>query len=111
MNTLSIAVFETPGTVVIRLEGNAGFRSSELLEGPMKRIGETRPNLVIFDLAKLQFIASLFLRQIVLMRRDMAAYSGRIQLAAVQPQVQEVLRAAGLEELFEFVPVAPPIPA
>ena len=111
MNTLSINVFETPSFVVVRLEGQGGFRSGDLLEEPLRRIGEGKPSLVVFDLAKLTFVASLFLRQLVMFRRNMSNHKGVVQMAAVQPQVREVLRAAGLEELFEFIPEAPAVPA
>jgi anti-anti-sigma factor len=111
MNTLSVSVFDLPQAKVIRLEGHAGYRSGELLEEPLRKILAAKPPLVVFDLTRLEFVASLFLRQMVMFRRDIRESDGHVQLAGLQPQVLDVLRSSGLEELFEIIPEAPVVSA
>ena len=107
MNTLSVRIFETPEAVVIKLEGDAGLRAADGLQAPFARIKEARPARVVFDLAGLRFAASLFLGLLVDLRKGIVYQGGRLQLAAVQPNIRELLHVTGLEELFEFIAEAP----
>ena len=107
MSSLSIEIFETPEAVVVKLEGEAGIRAADALDMPFPRIIAARPALVIFDLAGLLFAASLFLGTVVNLRRGIAYQGGKVQLAGAQPNIRELFQKTGLEELFEFVAVAP----
>lgn len=110
MSTLSVNIFETPSAVVVRLEGEAGIRAADELQAPFRKITEARPSLVVLDLAELQFVASLFLGLLVNFRKGIVYQGGRIQMAAVQPNIRDILKVTRLEELFEFVESAPQEP-
>jgi anti-anti-sigma factor len=111
MSALSVNIYETPIAVVIRLEGDAGLKAADGLQAPLQRIAAARPPLVIFDMAELQFVASLFLGLLVGFRRGLVNQGTKIQLAAVRPNIRELLQVTRLEEFFEFVASAPPPPA
>jgi hypothetical protein len=85
MNTLSVSIYEVPGAVVIRLEGDAGIKAADGLQVPLQRIRGARPPLVIFDMAELCFVASLFLALLVNFRRGLVSHGTRIQMAGVRP--------------------------
>ncbi len=111
MATLNVNIYETAAAVVIRLEGEAGIRATDGLQIPLQRITVARPALVILDMSGLQFAASIFLGLLVNFRRGLVAQGSRIQLAGVQPKIRELFHVIRLEELFEFVPAAPPAPS
>jgi anti-anti-sigma factor len=111
MSTLRVNIYETPDAVVIRLEGDAGLKAADGLQVPLQRITGARPPLVIFDLAELQFAASLFLGLLVNFRRGLIKHGTRFQMAAVRPNIRELLQITRLEEFFEFVASAPPPPS
>ncbi|HWY85307.1 MAG TPA: STAS domain-containing protein [Gemmataceae bacterium] len=111
MSTLSVRIYEVSGAVVIRLEGEAGIKAADSLQVPLQRVTAARPALVIFDMAELGFVASLFLGLLVNFRRGLAKHGTKIQMAGVRPNIRETFQVTRLDELFEFVTRAPPAPA
>lgn len=107
MPGLSVRVFETSEAVVVQLDGEAGITAADGLQMPLQRITVTRPAVVVFDMANLTFVASLFLGMLVRFRRGVVKHGTRVQLAGVRPNILDVLRTTRLEELFEFVASAP----
>jgi anti-anti-sigma factor len=110
MSALRVKIYRASEAVVVRLEGEAGIKAADALQAPLQRILGVRPSLVVFDLAELQFMASLFLGTLVNFRRGIAYYGGKVQLAALRPNILEVLQISRLLELFELVDVAPARP-
>ena len=110
MGTLSVNIYEAPGAVVVQLKGEAGIKAADGLQSPFQRITAARPPLVIFDLAELEFAASLFLGLLINFRRGMASQGGRVQMACVRPNIRELFQVTRLEELFEFADSVPPAP-
>jgi anti-anti-sigma factor len=110
MSTLSVNIYETPGAVVIRLEGEAGIQAAAGLQVPFQRISGARPQAVIFDLEELCFAASLFLGMLVNFRRGLVSQGTKVQMARVRPNIQELLQITRLEELFDFVEFVPSDP-
>ena len=54
-----------------------------------------------------QLRCDLDLGLLVDLRKGIVYQGGRLQLAAVQPNIRELLQVTGLEDLFEFIPEAP----
>jgi anti-anti-sigma factor len=107
MSSLHIKILETSTAVVVRLEGDAGFKAVETLDVPLRRIVAARPSLVVFDMTGLLYAASLFLGSLVNFRRGIVYGGGKVQMAGVQPNIRELFQSTGLEELFEFIATAP----
>jgi anti-anti-sigma factor len=99
---LDVEIDETPQMIVVRLIGNAGTRETERLQMALIPLMAKRPSLVVFDLAKLAYVASLAMGMLVNFRRGLARNGGQVKLAAVPPLVLESFRAARLDELFEI---------
>jgi anti-anti-sigma factor len=111
MSTLSVNIYEAAGTVVIKLDGEAGIKAADGLQVPLQRITGARPPVVVFDLQGLLFAASLFLGLLVNFRRGLVSHGTKIQMAAVPPNIRELFEVTRLEDLFEFVESAPLPPA
>jgi anti-sigma B factor antagonist len=107
MATLSVSIHQAPEAVIIRLEGEAGINAADSVQVAFQRISGTRPPLVVLDMTELCFVASLFLGFLVNFRRGLVSRGCRIQIAGARPSIREVLQVTRLEELFEFVALAP----
>jgi anti-anti-sigma factor len=67
----------------------------------MYYVGESA-NAVIIDLARVTFIASLALRNIVSLAKSVIKKKGKVVMLAPQPSVEEVLITSGLDMLMEI---------
>lgn len=65
---------------------------------PMYYVGESS-NSVIIDLAKVSFLASLGLRNIVALAKAVYKRNGKVVLLSPQPFVEEVLTTSGITDL------------
>jgi len=75
--------------------GDFDRRIDEVLESPMK--------VLVFDLAKLEYISSAGLRSLFRAQKAMKARAGKTVLVGVQPQVQrvfEIVKAVDLGRVF-----------
>src|SRR5262249_53379281 len=93
---------EEPQWVVVRLVGEGNYLAAESLQRSLTGLTVRRPSLVVFDLSELSFVASLMLGVLINFRRGLVRNGGRGVLPSLQPNVFEVLQAAGLHEVFEI---------
>src|SRR5262245_57992251 len=102
MSALQVEVIESPQGVVLRLAGDGGAVGTESLHVCLASLSARRPALVVFDLAELAYVASLFMGAIVSFRRGLVRHGGKVRLAAPQACVLEAFQRARLDEMFEF---------
>src|SRR5262245_47747865 len=102
MSALQVEVIESPQGVIPRLAGDGGAVGTESLHVCLASLSARRPALVVFDLAQLAFVASLFMGALVSFRRGLERHGGTVKLAAPQPSVLEAFQRARLDQLFEF---------
>ena len=102
MTPLRIDIVETPRGIIIRLGGDGGTVAVDALQRPLSGIQARRPNLVIFDLAELATVASLFMGALVSFRRALVRIGGSVKLARMRPLVLEAFQRARLDRLFEI---------
>ena len=69
MTPLQIDIVETGQGIIIRLSGDGGTVAVDALQRPLSGIQARRPALVVFDLAELFTVASLFMGALVTFRR------------------------------------------
>jgi len=100
MGSLDVQIETRDGCTVVRLSGDGGVANADRLRTSLIRLTALRPSLTVFDLAGVVFVASLFLGLLVGFRRDMLRVGGQVRLAALQPNVDDIVRAARLEQLF-----------
>jgi anti-anti-sigma factor len=104
MPDLQFTLEPHPQHTLIRLAGEAGFTSADVLDQQLHRVAEHRPRSVVFDLAGLSFISSLGMGALVSFRNRTVQHGGRVRLAATQPLVADAIRRANLASLFEIHP-------
>ena len=75
----------------VHLEGRLDNQTVGALDAELANIAKSAADVVVFDLAKLEYISSIGLRSIFGMHKVMAARSGKAVLVNAQPQVKKVL--------------------
>ena len=75
----------------IALEGRLDGSTSPELEQVLKPILDSNPKVVIFELAKLDFISSAGIRVLIETQKSLSARNGSVILTEMQPQIQKVL--------------------
>ena len=93
---------ETEWGIIIRLCGDGGTVAVDALQRPLSGIQARRPALVVFDLAELATVASLFMGALVTFRRALARNGGNVKLARPKPLVLEAFQRARLDKVFEI---------
>jgi anti-anti-sigma factor len=96
-----VVVCEMADEVNVRLQGEAGYLESAVLDSALMPLRARRTALVTFDLSELTFIASLALGILVSFYRSAKQYGGRVRLTAMQPNVREAIERTGLIRLFQ----------
>ena len=74
----------------------------DALQRPLSGIQARRPALVVFDLAELATVASLFIGALVTFRSALARNGGSVKLARPKPLVLEAFQPARLDQVFEI---------
>jgi stage II sporulation protein AA (anti-sigma F factor antagonist) len=96
---MPIAVLELDGDLTkVVLSGRIDIAGAHEIDLPMSVVGGSR-RAVIVDLAGVEFMASLGLRSLVLAAKAIARRQGRMVLLSPNPDVEEVIRTTGVDEL------------
>jgi anti-anti-sigma factor len=99
---LTVTVEELAGGVLLRLQGQAQISTVGLMQLAVERLVARRVPLVILDLSELTFLGSLAMSALVVLRRDLQPWGGRVEIAGIRPLVYESLEVTGLHRLFAF---------
>jgi len=89
-----------PPALIVRIAGEAGVDNVERLERELTKISVSHPKLVVFDLAALDFIASLGMGALIAFRQGIVRDGGVVRVAAAQPNVLDAFKRACLNALF-----------
>jgi anti-anti-sigma factor len=90
----------------IHLDGRLDSETVALLDHELSKLADAPVDVVVFDLADLEYISSAGLRSIFGTRQVLAARSGRIVLLNARPQVQKVfdiVKATDLAAVFTSI--------
>jgi anti-anti-sigma factor len=90
----------------LHLNGRLDHDSVVVLDTELDKLAQQPVDVLVFDLADLEYISSAGLRSIFAVRKVMAERAGRIVLLNAQPQVQrvfEIVKAADLAAVFSSV--------
>ena len=93
-------------TRTIHLRGRLDSDSVALLDDELSKLAGAPVDVIVFDLADLDYISSAGLRSIFGTRQAVAARSGRIVLLNARPQVQKVfdiVKATDLAAVFTSI--------
>ena len=97
---------DRPFSRTIHLDGRLDSNTVALLDKELSTLAASPVDVVVFDLADLEYINSAGLRSIFATRQAIAARSGRIVLLNARPQVQKVfdiVKATDLAAVFTSV--------
>ena len=90
----------------VHLNGRLDSETCAHLDNELSNLANSPVDVVVFDLADLEYISSAGLRSIFGTRQALAARSGRIVLLNARPQVQKVfdiVKATDLAAVFTSV--------
>ena len=86
----------------VTLTGKLDIAGAQTIELPLATLAGTRGNLVI-DMARVDFIASIGIRQLVMAAKAVARGAGRLVLLAPTAPVTDVIVTSGLLDLLPIV--------
>jgi anti-anti-sigma factor len=96
------------GILGINLSGRMDITGTQKIDLKFTALTATRKALILVDLSNVTFIASIGLRTLITNAKAQKARGGRIVLYKPTEQVEEVLRATGIDAI---IPIAHDIEA
>ncbi len=96
MAALTITTQQHGDATIVELRGSASMVEVDAFARQTDRLAAGRPKLLVLDLTRLEFLASLAIGQIVAMHKSVLLHGGRVTLAAPNPQVLGVLERCNL---------------
>jgi anti-anti-sigma factor len=90
----------------VHLTGRLDNETAALLDGELQPLTDPAVQVVVFDLAGLEYISSAGLRSIFRVQKALGERSGKVVMVNTQPQVQKVfdiVRAADLGTVFTSI--------
>ena len=96
---MPIAIEDLDGGVTkVVLSGRIDIAGAHEIDMPMNVIAGSR-RAVVLDMSRVEFIASMGLRSLVLAAKSILSKRGRIVMLSPQPAVAEVISVSGIDEL------------
>jgi len=89
---------------IISISGRIDTVTSKDVEAKLEGAIEEKKNKMIIDLAKVDYISSVGLRVLLAALKKQRQNQGSLQLASLQPLVQNIFRITGLDEVFQIFP-------
>ena len=90
--------------LLIGICGELDTTTSPELEAAIGQESQSEPNTYIFDLEEMEYISSVGLRVFLANLKKVKSSGGRMLLAGLNEEVQEVFDMAGFSSLFEIHP-------
>ena len=97
---LVVVAEERAAGLVLRLQGSAAFEQAERLDQQLQQLAKLAPRRIVFDLAELTAVSSLFLGALVRFRATVLRRGGDVRLANLPPQVRFLFEITRLLDLF-----------
>jgi len=88
------------GTITITLVRRFDSDSAPAIETELKKIVEQRPESVLFDFSRTDYIASAGLRVLLSTTRMLIKSGSKVALSSLSPQVRQVFEIAGFTKIF-----------
>jgi len=105
--TLKVASSEkSQGVFIISPEGSLDTDTYPILEEKVDLLLDTSPDMLIFDMEKLDYISSMGVRVIAKAKKSLKKSEGKVVMLNLQPQIRkvfEIIKALPSEQIFESV--------
>jgi len=95
---LHIQVAREPDRIVLALEGELDMASAPLLQSAFEEACLENPEMVVFDLRRLQFVDSTGLRIILAARNRCSERGQQLAVTRGSEQVERLLSVTGMSE-------------
>lgn len=86
----------------IALEGRVDSAVARAVEEAFNSLWESGHHRVVVDFTDATYLASAGIRVLIMAQRRVQAVGGGVQLAAASTHVEDIMRMAGLEQMFVF---------
>lgn len=90
------------GIGVVAVDGRIDTATARSVEQAINGLFDAGVHRVVMDFSGVSYIASAGIRILILAQRRAQQFGGGVQVAALAPNVQEILAIAGLEQIFKF---------
>ena len=97
---IDVQADQTPRGLVVRVIGNAGVDQVDELDRELHVLTALKPKLVVLDLSAVPFVSSMAMGSLLRFRNAVADDGGKVALAALQKNVGDSFRIAGLGKVF-----------
>lgn len=104
---MDIAIHETAGVTVIRLNGALDARSAAGFRTELSRLLSRGVTRFVVDGTQLGFVDSMGLGTLVYLRRAARQAKGDVRIAAAGRELLEVLDFSGMGQVFQVLPDVP----
>jgi anti-sigma B factor antagonist len=97
---------KSQGVFIVSPEGSLDTITYPILEEKVDLLLATAPNIIIFDMQKLDYISSMGVRVIAKSKKSLKQRGGNVVLLKLQPQIKkvfEIIQALPSEQIFESV--------
>ena len=102
---MDMNVTETNGVTHVALDGRFDIAGSQQVDGRFQELAD-KAKILIVDLSKVSFLASLGVRTLMLGARTMIRRGAYVAVAGADAGVEKVLRMTGFDELVGLYPDA-----
>ena len=104
MADLSVQVLRSPGSTIVRLDGEVSMATADTLEEHLLEVAAPQPRLVVLDMAGVTLVSSVGIGTFLMFQQEVERQGGEVRFAAVRAEVLQVLTAAGLADVLHFRP-------
>jgi len=99
---MALVISTLNGIIIITLPRRFDTDNAPAIEVELKKITEQRPERVLFDFSKTEYIASAGLRVLLTNTRTILKNGGSVALSSLSPQVMRVFEIAGFTQIFSI---------
>jgi anti-sigma B factor antagonist len=89
---------------IILISGRMDTMTSKYVEARLDSIIEENRPKIIIDLSEVDYISSVGLRVLLASLKKQRQNQGSLQLASLQPFVQNIFKITGLDKIFQISP-------
>jgi anti-sigma B factor antagonist len=86
------------GAAVVSLRGELGVQIAAEFQRSLQRVIESKPRVVVVDLADVTQLGSRGLAELIALRERVSEHGGTVRIAAPRPDVNRILDAVRLGE-------------
>ena len=97
---IDVQADQTPRGLVVRVVGRAEADAVDELDRELHLLTALKPKLVVLDLSGVPFVGSMGIGSLVRFRNAVVDEGGKVALAALQRDVANSFRTAGLGKVF-----------